>query len=433
MFPEWKSQRLLRKNSSDPAIMKHAACVIPGIALVCVASVLAVQQRSIFAAENENRRLRSLLEIAESERETEASFTSKEDNKPINWKTFSSQLAEMRHSGGTGDSRPYERLVLRLKSMSKEEIMAAMEAVAALDSIGDSRTMIDALLTQELIERDPILVLTQFPERLSTDRETIDARYSEALRKWASTDLANATAWLDEKIAAGALESKGLESTSRSRPAFEAALISQIFQMDFQAASRRIVALPESDREAVFGSFESSELKEDDHLAFSNFARSNLSEAESNRVIAAEAVVLVSKDGFSKVSDFLDRIGATPAERTASAEKAAASRLWTISSEQKVSRDDMDSIHQWLIRQTPSSSERVTGTLLASLTQGPNPPDFAEVADLVLHYHRASGSDELLASFLKSDETASFKEQARALTEKLSDGKLREEVLKKLE
>jgi hypothetical protein len=101
--------------------------------------------------------------------------------------------------------------------------------------------------------------------------------------------------------------------------------------------------------------------------------------------------------------------------------------------ENKVSREDMDAVHQWLIRQTPSSSERVTGTLLASLTQGPNSPDFAEVADLVLHYHQASGSDELLASFLKSDETASFKEQASALVEKLSDGKLRAEVLKKLE
>lgn len=93
----------------------------------------------------------------------------------------------------------------------------------------------------------------------------------------------------------------------------------------------------------------------------------------------------------------------------------------------------MDAVHQWLIRQTPSSSERVTGSLLASLTEGPNPPDFAEVADLVLHYHQASGSDELLASFLKSDETATYKEQARALVEKLSDGKLPEEALKKLE
>lgn len=413
--------------------MNYAAYILPVIASVGVLSLLGVQQRSISTVENENRRLRSLLAVVELEWSDKGTSVSKEDKKPINWKTFSNQLAEMRHSGGTGDSRPYERLVLRLKSMSKEEILVAIESAAALDSIGGSRATIDGLLTRELIERDPMLVLTRFPERLSSDRETIDASYSGALREWASTDLASATAWFDDKIAAGAFESKGLDSENRSRQAYESALISQILPLDFQAASLRIVALPEHERAAVFGHFESSELKEDEHLAFSNLARSNLSEADSNLVIAAKARTLVSEAGFSKVNEFLDRIGATSAERTASAEEAAVSRLWTISSENKVSREDMDAVHQWLIRQTPSSSERVTGTLLASLTQGPNPPDFAEVADLVVHCHQASGSDELLASFLKSDETADYKQQARALAEKISDGKLREAVLKELE
>jgi hypothetical protein len=137
--------------------MKHAAFVLPAIVSVVVLSLLGMQQRSISIAENENRRLSSLLAAAESERADRGSSASKEDNKPINWKSLSGQLAEMRYSGGTGDSRPYDRLELRLKSMSKEEILEAINTVAGLDSIGRSRAMIDGLLTRKLIERDPII------------------------------------------------------------------------------------------------------------------------------------------------------------------------------------------------------------------------------------------------------------------------------------
>ena len=58
--------------------------------------------------------------------------------------------------------------------------------------------------------------------------------------------------------------------------------------------------------------------------------------------------------------------------------------------------------------------------------------DFTESAELAVQYHDASGNDDVLASFLGGMSARNNKEQARALAEKISDEKRREEILKKL-
>ena len=319
--------------------------------------------------------------------------------------------------------------------MSKEELAAAFDEIAALDFPAESREMLEQLIIGPLAEKDPEFALTKFIDRLQDNDGALSWQLSHAMQQWAKKDPTAAIAWFDRQIAAGKFDSKSLDGKSQSRIRFEGNLINVLLGSDPDAAGRRLGALPEDQRDEALSQFSFQQLEEEDQLAFAKLVRDQLPEKDQAKALGQQASRLLGNEDYSKVTGFLDRIQATPAERAACVEQAAESKLQSISYKKKVTREDLDSMREWVTAQAPEKTGTVTGKVLASASQNGRKMEFSEAADLAVEYHDASGNDDVLSSFLDgwpARQNDQNKELARSLAQKISDEKRREEILKNL-
>ena len=331
-----------------------------------------------------------------------------------------------------GDMRAMMKFQRRLQTMTQQEIVAALDEIAALDLPEQPRRMLEQMLIGSLVQKDPEFALTRYIDRLPDTRGGMGWQLSNAMQEWAKKDPAKATAWFDTQIAAGRFDSKSLDGKSQTRGQFEGNLISTLLASDPDAAARRLGAMPEDQRGEVLGQYSSQPLKEENQLAFAKMVRDQVPEKDQAKALADQASRLVGDDGYAKVTGFMDRIAATPAERTACVEQAAESRIQSISYQKKVTREDLDTMREWTKTQAPDSTDKITGEALAGLLQNGRKMNFGEASELAVHYRETSGNDDVLTSFLDSWPARKNKDQARVLAEKISDDKRREEILTKL-
>lgn len=356
---------------------------------------------------------------------------------PIDWKKIAAQFTEIRQAGGTGGTgfmRTMMRFRERLQAMSKEELVAALDEIATLDFPTETRHMLEQMIILPLVEKDPELALTGFIHRLGDNDNSLTWQLSHAMQKWAEKDPAAASAWFDQQIAAGKFDSKALDGRSQTRIQFEKNLIHVLLSTDLEAAGRGLAAMPEGGRDAVLTQISQPQpLKNEEQLAFATLVREQVSKEKQAQTLAQQADCLVGKEGYAKVTEFLDRIQATPAERSASVEKAAESSIETISHQSKITREDIDNLREWVTAQAPESTGRATGSALADALQGSHELEFSEAAELAAQYHDASDNDDVLYSFLNGWGARQNKEQARILAGKISDAKRREVILQNLQ
>jgi hypothetical protein len=356
---------------------------------------------------------------------------------PIDWKKLAAQLTEIRQTESTGDIRMIVRFQQHLQAMSKQELVAALDEIAALDFPTDTRDMLEYLILGPLVEKDPELALTGIIGRIQDDNISLNSNLSSkifsTMRKWAEKDPAAASAWFDQQIAAGKFDSKALNGYSQSRVDFEGILIDTLLGTDPEAAGRRLAAMPEGGRDEVLAGISYQPLKDEEQLAFATLVREQVSKENQAWCLAEQASRLVGKKDYAKATEFLDRIQATPAERSASAEQAAESSIQTISHQSKITREDIDTLREWVTAQAPESTGRATGRALANSLRGSHKLEFSEAAELAVQYHEASDNDDVLSSFLAAGPARQNKEQARILAGKISDAKRREEILQNLQ
>ncbi len=394
-----------------------------------------MQRQSIASLDKESELLRTHLANARASAGSEASSPpakaadgkSTKDKEPIDWK----EAAEMQRNDGMGDMRAMIHLQQRVQSMTKEELVAAFDEIAKLDLPAEWRESLEQMLIGPLVEKDPLLALNRFADRLPHDRRNrMSMQLSSALGKWAEQDPGKATAWFDEQVAAGKFDSKSLDGRSQSLILFQGTLINTLLGSDPAAASRRLGAIPEDQRGEVLGHFRFQQLKDENQLAFAKLVRDQLPEKEQAYTLAQQGIRLVRTGGYEKVTDYIDRIGATPAERTACVADAAGARIVALAKGKKITTEALDAMRGWANSQDPGSADRLTGSALASVLENRDTMNFAEAAELAVKYHEASGNDDVLVNFL-GDSEGKNKKAAIKLAEKISDPARREEVLKK--
>ena len=415
--------------------MKLSRLLPPAVALLVVAACVALQRRSLAALESANAQLQHHIAAARSpgifHDPSTAPATSAKDKAPLNWKTLATQLAAMGKSGGHGDIRVMLRLQQRVQAMTQQELVAALDDIAALDLPAASRTRLEQILIGPLIAKDPELALTRFLDRLQNDRDGISWRLADAMRQWALKDPAAAGAWFDQQIGAGKFDSKALNGRSQSRLLFEAAIIGILRSSDVQAAAKRLAALPENQRAEVLRNFNSGPLKDQDQAAYAQLVRDHLPASDQAQVLATPVPQMVSRDGYDAVTGYLNRIKATAAERATCAVQAATCKI--SSNTQQITRADIDAMRTWVDSQAPASTANLTGSILANATRGHHKLEFAAAAELAVQYNRASGNDDVLGTFLVSGAALSNKDQARLLAQQIRDAARRAEILKHLQ
>jgi hypothetical protein len=342
-------------------------------------------------------------------------------------------MAETQLSGGMGDMRSMMKFQQRLLTMSKEELVAALDEIAALDLPQKSRDQLEQMLIGPLAQKDPELALTKFIDRIQENHGMMGWQLANAMQQWAKKDPSSAIAWFDRQIAAGKFDSKSLDGKSRTRLQFEGNLINLLLSSDPDAAGRRLAALPEDQRDETLSQFSFQPFKEENQAAFAKLVRDQIPEKEQARTLARKASSLVNNDGgYSKVTEFLDRIQATPAERTACVEQAAESKLFNTSLQKTITRENLDAMREWVTAQAPESTSTVTGKALANASYNENVRkiEFPEAANLAFEYDAGDGA--VLSSFLAGWQAVQNKERIRLLVDKISDPKRREEILKRL-
>ena len=356
------------------------------------------------------------------------------EKEALDWKKIAADFSAMQQGGGMGDMRAMIKLQQRLQSMTRDELVAALDEVAALDLPAESRNMLEQMLIAPLIQKDPEFALTKFIGRLEDQNGMIGWTLASAMQEWAKRDPAKAAAWFDAQIAAGKFESKSLDGKSRSRNQFEGSLIQVLLGSDPAAATTRLGALPEDQRSEVLLHHSFQPLKEEEQLAFAALVRSQVPEKDQAKTLADQASRFGGDDGYVKVTDFLNRIEATPAERTACVEQTASSKLFTISLQKTITRENLDAMREWVTAQAPESTSTVTGKALANASYNHNvrKMQFSEAADLAFEYDAAAGNGAVLTSFLDGWQAVQNKGEIRILAEKISDPKRREKILKQL-
>jgi len=412
----------------------------PVIALTIAGAWLGTQHQAISALEQESAVLQRAI-ASRSSGNTADSRSIKpvpptkaaKDKEPIDWKKIAAQFAEMRQSGGMGDMRTMMRFQQRLQAMSKEELVTALDEIAALDLPAESRNTLEGMLVGPLAGKDPELVLTKFIDRLQDSEGAFSWQLADAMQGWAKKDPTLAIAWFDQQIAAGKFDSKSLDGKSQSRIQFEGNLIGVLLSSNPDAAGSRLAGLPEDQRGEALSLYSHQPLKDVDQVAFAKLVRSQIVDKDQAQTLATQASRLLGNDGYSSVTGFLDRIQATPAERNACVEQAAAYKISSTSNPKKVTREDLDTMREWVTSQAPERTGAVTGKVLATASsRHSGGMEFSQAADLAVQYHDASGNDDVLSSFLDGWPARQNKEQSRVLAEKISDVKRREEILKKL-
>ncbi len=424
--------------------LKPIAIIPPVVALVLAVLWIGGQRRSISTFETENALLQKHIAAARAAPEAGPSHgkpappaKTAKDKEPLDWKKIAAQLAVMQGNGGLGDMRAMLRFQQRLRAMTREELVAAVDEIATLDLSAEERRTFEPALMEAFVQKDPALALTQFVDRVQNSSGALTWQLSNALQQWAKKDPAKAAAWFDQQIAAGKFDSKALDGRSNSRKRFEASMIEVLLGSDLTAASRRLGAMPENQRSEVLELYSLQKLPQENQLAFATLVREQLAADAQARSLGKLASQQANADGYTKVTEFLNRIDATPAERAACAGSAVHSKLQQLSRNKKIAREDIDTMREWITSQSPESTDKLTGSVLANSTLRNHKLEFSEAAALATRYHEASGSDDVLEGFLNGVLTnggtiTSHKEEARFLAGKISDPKRRDEILSML-
>lgn len=316
----------------------------------------------------------------------------------------------------------------RLSKMSRDEMEALLDEMAGLNFDPALRNQLDSLVLGRLLLIDPEKALAHYAGRVGDASDPLASLFVQAFGRWARLQPHAAEAWLDKLLAEGQLESKTLEPRNEMQLLYEGVMLELLIDADLGAARKRFIALPESQRLDVFQkvSIEGQSLAGRTALAL--FAREYLPVGEQPGAFGHIGQDLVGK-GFPELSEFLVGISASPAERQAAAKVAANSWMEFKGLQGGLTKNEVDRLRSWLVREAPGMVDQIAGKALAEAAQVRGKFGFSEAADLVLAYHRVSANDDLLVSFLRGYSARSNLDEARHLASQIRDPQVREVIL----
>ena len=412
--------------TSIAALMKSSSLIPPVVALILAGAWTGTKYHSLSATEARNTHLQAEIAAARPVKTSTPVKLTKDDG-PIDWQKLAAEK---------GNGPELQRFQKRLTPMSRADLIATLDQIAALEFSNSRRTELESAVITPLMQIDPEWVLNHFADRL---REALPL--PSAFELWAKKDLVKATAWLDARIAAGNLDSKRLDDTDdrqHPRNAFEFWLIDVLLASDPPAAARRLSAIPEKQRESLMSSLANSmsnwvlnePLTEGNHLAFANLVRSQLPVNLQAPMLADCVPYFWSVEEFPKFNAYMDVIEATPEERISCAEDFSKNCIQTVGGRPDVTLDDLEALRGEFAKISPQNVDTMTARSLAAAVKGTTA--FPRVSGLAVELQERSGSDAVLATFLEIVDIPTWdNELGRKLASKISDERRRAEILKR--
>lgn len=289
--------------------------------------------------------------------------------------------------------------------------------------------MLEDMLGRRLVNVDPASVLTEFFGK-HRDNGPLGRLLPGALATWIGKDRESAMAWFDSQIAAGAFASRKLDGSNALRTLFEASAVVALMTSDPVGAGARIRALDEKDRAEVMRQAGASP-EMGSSRGFISLARELLPADAAMAVISSQAMSRVQGCDFSRVTEFLDGIAATPGERSASVWAVVEKGIFSVVTERKLNAGDIGSIRNWVSSQSPEQLGEVTGKTLANVSVQPDQMPFSEVLGLLGRFREEGDGEPLLIHFLENtwSEEEANRQLCRELAAQVTDEARRAAIL----
>lgn len=425
-------------SASVPLVKpKHLALPLAAIAVAGV--LLGMQRKAVSDLRGSNTALRERIAEAReggggdgfSSPSVRANRLSA-DKQPIDWKKLAEEIRESRQEEGIAGLRKMRGLQKRLTAMDAQELVAALDQIAALDVDDETRMALEAMIVDPLSKKDPMLTLERFKHRLHGETGTMAWHLSEALGRLAEKDLSAAMTWMALEVDAGTFDAKSLDGRNPARMQFESKLLSRMIKIDPSIAASRLSGMDMAMRKEALEAVRSSQLSPQDDVAHANLIRSQLNPGDQLAALGKRASNLAMQKGFTEVDAYLERIAATPDERKKSVEEAASGffngKRWNGG----IKEADIDAMREWVGKNAPEAVDRLTGQGVGDALNQDSGMDFPVASALALRYAAADGGDDVLVGFLEKV-TSKHKGEAREMAAKISDPQRREQMLKRFE
>lgn len=441
--------------------MKSTHYIPPVVALIIAAAWLSHLRGSNSALEQDNRSLTKKIEkfrrvtVLQNERaSTEARSTRmKREKKPadIEIKPLTefmptagdfNELVLLNNNEGVrfNLTAACRRLEALAAEMSGDELVKAYKQMASLPVDAPFRNYLESWMLIELKKKNPEFAFSQLIAKCQNE-DTAPIKMGD-FNKWLERDPAAATTWYESQIAANVFD-KTLDGKSPNMVPFEAAFIMSLLASDPAAAEQRMNNIPPELR-AGLGDYVWSVPKENSK-AFVDLLRKSMPMEEYISILKDNSLTeynfrFDSETDPKAVQKNLDSLGFTPEERTTLLTQHFAEIAKYRSMRDKFgmpSREKFDEYRARIQAIDPPSADRATGFALQSYVEQSkttSAQDFVE--KVAMDYHGSGAGDELLLPLIEGSANGSIpfpKDRARVLATKISDVRLREEMLQKLD
>jgi hypothetical protein len=331
------------------------------------------------------------------------------------------------------------RLENLASEMSGDELVRAYTEMASLPVEAEFRDYLEWVMLGQLKKKNPEFAFSQHLAKCQNEN-TSPIKMGD-FDKWLERDPAAATTWYESQLAAGVFD-KTLDGKSPAMIPFESAFIMSLLASDPAAAEQRINNIP-PDLRGSLGPYVWSVPKENSK-AFVDLLRKSMP-MEEYMVILKDNSLTEYNFRFDSDSDpkvvrqNLDSLGLTPEECAILMTQHFAEIAKYRAMREKgntPSREKFDEYRARMQAIDPSSADRATGFALQSYLEESKTTGAQEfVEKIVMDYHGSGAGDELLIPLIEgsANGSSSFpKDRARVLATKISDARLREEMLQNL-
>lgn len=410
--------------------MKFNPWMIPGLAVIGLGGWIGARKTSSAALEREitviTERIRQVRsgEAADITAGGDTGASSDPKDGKIDWKDIAGKMNQM-ESGGMQDMRVMMRMQRLLLDLSAEELSDQLDEIASLDIKDDARRQLQGMILGALAEKDPKLALQKCAHAIGDEDSGMYWQLGHALQKWADTEPAAAVAWLDQQIASGKLESKSLDGRNQALIRMENSLVGALLKSDPAAATARVAALPESQREQFFQQGFYIQIQKDNEGAYAKLVRDTMPAERVGEILANTAGILAMQGNFERVDGFIANSHTTDDEKKTIVKEVIKNRV----SHGDLKPEEIEKFRAWGSRQAPDVVDQATGEAIASsLWRG---DDFKTASELALKYNESSPNDDVLVAFLKSDQLRHrAADEAKPLIDKIKDPAVQDEIRK---
>ena len=440
--------------------MKSVHYVPPVVALIIAAAWLADLRGSNSALEQNNLSLEKKIEKYRSAAVLQSERAGTEAMRSRLKRERKSSEAESKPSGDwVGTSRDWNAIVLfnnneggrfnltaacrRLEAlaseMSGDDLAKAYTEMTSLPVDAPFRNYLESLMLDQLKEKNPEFAFSQLISKCQNE-DTGPIQMGD-FDEWLARDPAAASTWYEKQIAANVFD-KTLDGKTPNMVPFEAAFMMSLLASDPAAAEQRMNNIPPDLRGNLVDYV--WRVPKENSKAFVDLLRKSMPMEDYIAILKDNSLTeynfrFDSETAPKVVQKNLDSLGFTPEESSTLMTQHFAEIAKYRARGDKFgmpSREKFDEYRARIQAIDPSSADRATGFALQSyLAESKTTSAQAFVEKVAMDYHGSGAGDEIMVPLIEGSANGSIpfpKERVRVMAGKITDGKLREEMLEKL-